>query len=232
MKTPFDSILEDTYEELEESKKDTLFIISYMDKIIVWLVGFSVVGITFIISNSRLINQTFSLSQNIVIICLLTLIVIFGIVFRVLNVYIILRFNRAFKELKSNTRNKKLMNIRRDIDKINDISQLIQFLSIDFGQDYSWKIQKPNITEEAELIKYLKEEHKRLKKFALNSSNEGIDYVKDLNVRILGIPEDELNKKRSTKIYYMMQLNDYIAKALLLSFIYVIIIIVINFISQ
>lgn len=232
MKTPFDSILEDTYEELEESKKDTLFIISYMDKIIVWLVGFSVVGITFIISNSRLINQTFSLSQNIVIICLLTLIVIFGIVFRVLNVYIILRFNRAFKELKSNTRNKKLMNIRRDIDKINDISQLIQFLSIDFGQDYSWKIQKPNITEEAELIKYLKEEHKRLKKFALNSSNEGIDYVKDLNVRILGIPEDELNKKRSTKIYYMMQLNDYIAKALLLSFICVIIIIVINFISQ
>ena len=72
---------------LEKSKENSKFSFNYSDKLVIWLIGFSVAGISLIIGNLSNIKALSILTLKLTII-LLSLCVIFGVLFR-LTIYFI-----------------------------------------------------------------------------------------------------------------------------------------------
>lgn len=59
MERPFDTILRQAYGSLEKTEKKFIFNFNQNDKILVWIVGFSITAITLIVSKIADLNKTY-----------------------------------------------------------------------------------------------------------------------------------------------------------------------------
>ena len=82
MERPFDTRLRQTYGTLEKIKENFIFNFNQNDKILVWIVGFSVTAITLIVSNIADLSKNYSVCVLKTVLILLTASIVCGIIHR------------------------------------------------------------------------------------------------------------------------------------------------------
>ena len=82
MERPFDTILRNAYGTLEKTEKNFIFNFNQNDKILVWIVGFSITALTLIVSKIADLSKTYESETLKTALLLLIITVISVIIYR------------------------------------------------------------------------------------------------------------------------------------------------------
>lgn len=199
MERPFDTRLRHTYDSLEKSKENFIFNFNQNDKILVWIVGFSVTAISLIISNIGKISDNYSACNLKTILILLALSITSGIIYRFSALFFLTRYQNAMFYLKGafSQENTMAENTRK-LKNPNDIHEIYQNIKMDFGHDYSDIINLYNQsqTEESKnyYVGYLKSEYERLAEWSANEYEYANNYIKNFFKNAFGFTDKKINK--------------------------------------
>ncbi|KOS06580.1 hypothetical protein AM493_11450 [Flavobacterium akiainvivens] len=165
MERPFETILKISYSAVEKDKENLIFTFDQLDKIIIWVVGFSVTTLSLIVSQIFFANNySRCILKTVLILCIIS--TIFGIIYRISALLRIRYYQNISFHLANAFANHEIMPIETmDFEGYN-INQINKTITSDFGYDYSDIVQLYNDTDNAEkrqyYIDYLKGEYERL----------------------------------------------------------------------
>lgn len=199
MERPFDSRLKSVYETLEKTKENFIFNFNQIDKILVWIVGFSVTAISIIISKISEISENYSSSLLKTVLFLLTTSIISGIIYRLSALLFLQKYQSIMFFLEGAFSSEKAMPTKtKELVNPDDIHEIYQKIKSDFDQNYSDIIQLYYKTESAErkkyYVEYLKNEYKRLAEWAKDEYEYADEYMKEVYKTALGLSDKEINK--------------------------------------
>lgn len=199
MERPFDTILRQTYGTLEKTKANFIFNFSQNDKILVWIVGFSVTAVTLIVSKISNITENYSdyILKNVLI--LLTTSIISGIIYRFSALLFLTKYQNIMFYLESAFSKEKTMPTEtRELKNPNDIHEIYQKIKADFDLDYADVLNRYNQSQTEELkksnIDYLKSEYQRLAELSSSEYKVANDYVIRVFKTAFGITDKKINK--------------------------------------
>lgn len=199
MERPFNTRLRQTYEALEKSQENFIFNFNQTDKILVWVIGFSVTAISLIISNIGKISDNYSTCILKATLMLLVLSITCGIIYRFSALLFLTRYQNIIFYLKGafSQENTMAENTRK-LNNPNDIHEIYQNIKMDFGHDYSDIINLYNQsqTEESKnyYIGYLKSEYERLAEWSTKEYEYANNYIKDVFKNAFGFTDKKINK--------------------------------------
>src|SRR5690554_3995180 len=152
------------------------------DKIIVWLVGFSIASIALSISNSKLLIEISDLLPAVIII-FSSLTIIFGVLYRTF-IYIAQTLENhmliSFEGYVEGYNNPPDIELPRDINNNESIENLVNFLHEDFKVEIG-EINKGNLSQEQiskiqeDLIKY----YRTLSEISTKHFNSQVENIKE-----------------------------------------------------
>jgi hypothetical protein len=200
MERPFDTILRQAYNSLEKTEKNFIFNFNQNDKILVWIVGFSITGITLIVSKITDLNKTYDNGVLKTALLLLIITVISGIVYRIFALLFLTKYqNKMFYLDGAFSKEKTMPTETSDLQDINDIHQIYQKIKSDFDFDYSDIIQLYNNAENTQsknyYLEYLKSEYIRIGEWAKNEHEYGISYLKSVFKDTFGLSDKAIEEK-------------------------------------
>ncbi|MET4082845.1 hypothetical protein ABIB40_002809 [Pedobacter sp. UYP30] len=138
MKRPFDTVKDFVFDNLDKTRENNRFIFEHTDKFMVWIVGFSIGGLSLIIINLNKFDKTFSHSFLKSILVLLVISIISGIVYRIAFYTYQVYYQQIEFYLEGAFSNKEFMEIEPDdLTEETDIKEVIRRLKEDFGEDVS-----------------------------------------------------------------------------------------------
>ena len=204
MERPFDTILRQAYGSLEKAEKNFIFNFNQNDKILVWIVGFSITAITLIVSKLADLNKTYDNGILKTSLLLLIITVINGIVYRVFALLFMTKYqNKMFFLEGAFSKEKTMPTETPNLKDINDIHEIYQKIKSDFNFDYSDIIQLYNNTENPEskkyYLEYLKSEYQRIGEWAKNEYEYGIKYFKSVFKNTFGLSDKAIERKFQAK---------------------------------
>lgn len=199
MERPFDTRLRHTYDSLEKSKENFIFNFNQNDKILVWIVGFSVTAISLIISNVAKTSETYSACILKIVLILLATSIISGIVYRFSALLFLTRYQNAMFFLKGAFSQEEIMpENTRELKKPSDIYEVYQNIKMDFGHDYADVInlysQSQTEEEKQYYVEYLKSEYTRLAEWSANEYKYANNYIKSVFKNAFGFSDKKINK--------------------------------------
>jgi len=199
MESPFDTRLRLVYETLEKTKENFIFNFNQNDKILVWIVGFSVTAISLIISKISNISETYSAYILKTVLILLAISIISGIIYRFSALLFLKKYQSIMFFLEGAFSKEKIMPTEtRELNNPDDIHEIYQKIKTDFDHDYSDIVDLYNQpqTEESKkyYVDYLKNEYKRLTEWAKNEYEYADEYMKTVYKTVLGLSDKEINK--------------------------------------
>ena len=237
MKRPSEAVKEVCFENLKRTRENTKFIFEHSDKFIVWIVGFSLGGISLIVSNPSKVDKVISYTLMKSILILLTTSIIFGIFYRITYYLYQIYYQQIEFFIESSFSNKKFMEIETDdLTNETDIKEVIRRLKEDFGEDlfYIFDIyDQSNLKTKEFLLNDLKSHYKKTGEWAKKDFELGIEFVKDTLKTAFGFSEKKFtqifNEKISTKLKVYSWLTTTFFFLTCLSFIAVVIIFCITY---
>ena len=239
MERPFDSRLRLVYETLEKTKQNFIFNFNQNDKILVWIVGFSVTAISLIISKISNIGENYSMCILKTVLLLLTTSIISGIIYRFSALLFLQKFQSIMFFLEGAFSKEKTMPTEtQELKNPNDIHEIYQKIKNDFDHDYSDIIElynQPQSTESKNYyVDYLKNEYERLAEWAKNEYQYADDYMKSVYKTAFGLSDKQINKLfGKNKDSFYLKLWSWICvisiAICLITFISVIIILAVNY---
>ena len=206
MKRPSEMIRDFFFENLEKSLENQRYNFSNSEKFMLWITGFSIGGLSIIVTNLTQFNQIFEYCVVKTILILLSISILFGIIFR----WFFYKYQSQYQGIEFYLRgafsNQDVMEIDPDdLSDENDIKEIVRRFKIDFDEDLSAFIQVYNNlgeTGRSEMKNDLKDYYKRLGEWAKKDYEAGISYVKETYKNAFGISEkkvDKLFEKNSSK---------------------------------
>ena len=200
MKRPFISIKETFFENLDKVKENQRQNFSNLEKMMIWIVGFSIGGLSIIITNLTEFNQSFSDCVVQTVLTLLTTSIISGIIYRLAFYYYQITYQGLEFYLQGAFSDKELMSIDpEDLINETDVKEIIRRIKNDFGEDVSQilSVYDQLNNEGKTFIKNdLKNHYQKLGEWAKKDFEFGMDYVKDVYKTAFG-----LSKKRIEKMF-------------------------------
>lgn len=210
MKRPFDFVTELSLKILNKSKENSNYIFEQLDKILVWIIGFSIAAISIIVSNITDLKTVYSCCVIKQILILLSLSIISGILYRISSLLYLVNFQKIIFYLEVAFSENEMMIIKEEkIDadiKIHDIHQKIK---TGFNKDYSDVIELYNNTQKGQdkkvYIEYLIEEYRRLIIWSKNEYDYSTNYVKKVIGKAFGLTEKKTEKlfKETNYSFYL-----------------------------
>lgn len=198
MKKPSDSLQELFFETIQYTRKNSKLGFEYLDKLIVWIVGFSIAGLSLIATKLTEFNfkTDYFLSKTILI--LLVISIISGIVFRI-SFYLYQNIlNQIDIYLNTAFSNKEFMEVDSpDLSDETDIYEVIRKLKIDFGEDLSHELEiykNANDSHKTLILNSLKSHYKKKGEWAKADYQLAISYAKDTLQKAYKIPNKEIEK--------------------------------------
>jgi hypothetical protein len=181
MKSPFDSVTEIFSEYLEKLNANQKSNFDRSDKFMLWIVGFSIGGVSLIVTNIAQFNKAFTHGTIKSILILLSVSIISGIVYRWFFYLYQIQYQNVEFYLQGAFTDKEMMEIDPDdLTNETDIKEVVRRLKADYDEDVSFIIEDYNkITDEGkffllkDLIKHYKRVGEQVKKeyeFAMNYS--------------------------------------------------------------
>lgn len=200
MKRPFTTIKETFFENLDKIKENQRYNFSNLDKMMIWIVGFSIGGLSIIISNLTDFNQSFSDSVVQTVLTLLAISIITGIIYRLAFYYYQITYQGLEFYLQGAFSDKEVISIdSEDLNNETDVKEIIRRIKNDFGEDVSQILSvfdQLNNEGKILIINDLRNHYHRLGEWAKKDFEFGMDYVKDVYKTAFG-----LSKKRIAKIF-------------------------------
>ncbi|MFC4633477.1 hypothetical protein ACFO3O_06140 [Dokdonia ponticola] len=198
MKRPLEVLTKIKLENLAESKNNIIFNFNQIDKILVWIVGFSITGISIIVSNIADLNSKFEIHILKTILLLLCISIISGIIYRLAALIYLSIFQKILFYLKGSFSNYEMTPIKSDIIDPENINEVYQKIKKGFDIDYSDVVENYNKYESNEIkeksLLLLNKEYKRLTEQAKKEEEFTEDFINTTFRKVFGISEKRLEK--------------------------------------
>jgi hypothetical protein len=200
MERPFDTILRIAYGTLEKTEKNFIFNFNQNDKILVWIVGFSITALTLIVSKIADLSKTYESETLKTALLLLIITVISGIIYRLSALIFLTKYQVKMFFLEGAFSKEKSM--PTEISNLNDINlihEINQKIKSDFDFDYSDIVDLYNNAESQEskeyYVEYLKSEYSRIGEWAKNEYKYGISYLKSVFKNAFGMSDKAIERR-------------------------------------
>lgn len=198
MKGPYEVITESVFKSLDQLKENQRYNFSNSEKFLLWIVGFSIGGISIIVTSLAQFSDSYSHIIIKIILTLLSISVICGIIYRWhIHLYFI-QYQKVEFYLQGAFSNEKMMDIEADdISDEKDIKEVIRRLKNDFGEDASYVLEiYNNISEEkkAILLEDFKNHYTNISKNVKQQYKLTKDYVKETMTKAFGISEKKFDR--------------------------------------
>lgn len=198
MKKPSEIIQELIIENLDKLQENQRHNFSNIDKFMIWVVGFSIGGISIIATNITQFNQLFSHLIIKITLILLVISVISGLVYRWFFYLFQAQYQNGEMYLKEAFSNKEIMELEEDaIDDEQDILEIIRRLRTDFGEEVSHMQEvysNSNDNIKGLIVIDLKNHYRRLAKWAKADYELGIKHIKETFKEAFGYSEKKIEK--------------------------------------
>ncbi len=198
MKRPFESVRESFFENLDNLRENQRYNFSNFDKYMVWVVGFSIGGLSIIVSNLTSFNQLFSHCVIKIILVLLTTSIIAGLIYRLAFYMFQVEYQKIEFYLQGAFSEKEIMAIDPlDLSDENDINEIIRHLKIDFGIDVSGMLNIYNQVDDAGksiILNDLKKHHQKTGEWAKADYDYAMNYAKSVFREAFGLSEKRIEK--------------------------------------
>lgn len=211
MKRPFDFVTEISLKTLIKSKENFIYNFEQLDKILVWIIGFSIGAISLIVSNITDLKTIYCCCVIKQILILLSVSIISGILYRISSLLYLVNYQNIIFYLEGAFSKNEMMMIEEE--KLSDnikIHEVHQKIKAGFDKDYSDVIDLYNKanTEQSKKIylDYLIEEYRRLSVWSKKEYNYSINYVQNTIGKAFGLTEQQ-NKKIQNKTNYSFYLK-------------------------
>lgn len=239
MENPFTTRLKQSYNVIEKTQENFIFNFNQMDKILVWVVGFCVVGITIIVSEITKLAEVYSSSSLKTVLILLTVSIVTGIIYRISALIFLTKYQNILFYLQAAFSHEKSMPSEvKAFQNQNDIQEIYQRIKNDFDFDYSVILKKyqKSITSESKrkYTEYLRSEYFRLVEWSSNQYEYADNYIKEVFKEGLNYSDKKIEKiLRKNNDSFYLQLYSYICLTsiiiCLISFVTVLILLIINY---
>ena len=236
MKRPFESITETFSNSLERVRENQIKNFENAEKLLVWIVGFSIGGISIIFSNLTTINQSYCYCDIRIILYSLCISIISGFFFR----WSFFKMQLYYQQIEfflegafSNTEAMMETN-PQDLSNVNELNEIIRKLKSDYDLDYNYVLETFENYDEInqEIIKKnLKSKYKIAGDNVKREYDFSMDYVQNVYSNAFGISKEKvqklLNKSPSKLFRRYSKLSDILFIICCLSFLFAIIYLVV-----
>lgn len=237
MKGPFETVTEIFFENLDKVKENQRYNFNNSEKLMIWIVGFSIGGLSIIVTNLTQFNQSFSHCTIKTVLILLSISIVSGILYRWSFYLFQIQYQNVEFYLQGAFSNKEIMEINPDdLTDETDIKEVVRRLKIDFDEDASFVLNdylKVNDAGKLFLLNDLKAHYKKVGDSVKAEYDLAIKYVKQTFKEAFGLSDkktDKLFKPKTAKKLKFYGWSTAIAFIVsCLSFISVVIILCINF---
>ncbi len=183
---------------IENTKDDIEYIFNKSDSLVVWLIGYSITGITLVISNLTDFVSYYKTFEIHLILTCFVLTIISGVVYRIIYFFYQMKFRNSmnhFKLLLTEWNSMSLNDI--DIDSIENVDEILYLLNKNFGLDFS-KLKKSYKDFEGdtkiETLNSLKTYYKNFHEWAKNDFKIGLKEVKHAMKTSFNLSDKKINK--------------------------------------
>ena len=239
MKRPFDFVTELSLKTLNKSKDNFIYNFEQLDKILVWIIGFSIGAISLIVSNITDLKTVYCCCVIKQILILLCVSIVSGILYRISSLLYLVNYQKIIFYLEGAFSENEMMIIEEEkLDANITIHEIHQKIKTGFDKDYSDVIDLYNNAETEQSKKfyldYLIEEYRRLAIWSKNEYDYSINYVKNVIGKAFGLTEkqnEKLQNKTNNSFYLKLWFLIGVISLLvsILSFITVIILLTTNY---
>ena len=198
MKRPFEVITEHSLKNLERVRENQLYNFSNSEKFMVWIVGFSIGGISIIFTNLTSLNELYIHSIIKLVLCCLCLSIITGLIYR----YSFYKFQYYYQSiefyLQGAFSKTQMMEVDpKDLSNINDIHEIVRLLKDDYDLDYFYVLETYNNYDESnkEIIRNnLKNNYKKTGESIKREYEFTQNYVKEVHMKGFGVSKKKIDK--------------------------------------
>jgi hypothetical protein len=198
MKKPFDTVRETFFENLDRLKENQRYNFSNSEKFMVWVVGFSIGGLSIIVTNLTQFNQSFSHSVIKAILILLSTSIISGMIYRWAFYLYQIQYQSIEFYLQGAFSDKEFMETDPDdISNESDIKEVVRRFNTDFGEDLSHVLplyDQADAHGKNYLLNDLKNHYKRTGEWAKKDFELAMDYVKGVYKSAFGLSDKRVEK--------------------------------------
>lgn len=198
MKSPFETVTETFFENLDKLKENQRYNFANSEKFMIWIVGFSIGGLSIIVTNFTQFNQSFSHFVVKTILMLLSLSIISGIIYRWAFYLFQIQYQNIEFYLQGAFSNKEIMDTDPDdLTDETDIKEVVRRLKSDFGEDTSFILDEYSKTNDAGksfLLNDLKGHYKKVGESVKKEYEFAINYVKKTYKEAFGLSDKRINK--------------------------------------
>lgn len=141
MERPFQTVTRAFSENLDKLKENQRYNFDKAEKFMLWIVGFSIGGVSLIVTNLTQFNQTFNHNTVKAVLILLSIFIIAGIVYRWAFYLLQIHYQGIELYLQGAFSNEKIMEMEmepEDITNETDIKEVVRRLKVDFDEDMSY----------------------------------------------------------------------------------------------
>lgn len=202
MKRPFDTIKELFFENLDKLKENQRYNFSNSDKYMVWVVGFSIGGLSIIVTHLTEFNLSFSHCIIKVILILLATSIISGTLYRWAFYLWQVQYQSIEFYLQGAFSDKEIMETDPDdLTDETDIKEVVRRINTDFGEDVSHVLEIYNqVNDDVKLflLNDLKNHYKKMGEWAKKDFEFAMNYVKGIYKSAFGLSQKSIDKMFSS----------------------------------
>lgn len=138
MKRPFEFVMDNFFENLDKVKENQRYNFNNSERFMIWIVGFSIGGLSIIVTNLAQFTNSFDYSTIKTILILLSTSIISGILYRWFFYIYQIHYQSIEFYLQGAFSNQQIMEVNPDdISNENDVKEVIRRLKIDYDDDVS-----------------------------------------------------------------------------------------------
>lgn len=198
MKSPFDTVTETFFGNLDKVKENQRYNFNNSERFMIWIVGFSIGGLSLIASNMTQLNQIYNHCTIKLILNLLALSIFSGIIYRWFFYLFQIQYQNIEFYLQGAFSNKEMMAIEpKDLTNEEDVKEVLRRLKNDFGEDASFIMEdytKLNDEGKLFLLNDLKKHYKRVGEHVKDEYKLSFDYAKKVYKDAFGLTSKKVNK--------------------------------------
>ena len=198
MKRPYETVKEIFFENLTQLRENQKYNFSNSEKYMVWIVGFSVGGLSIIVTHLTEFNDLYSRNIIKTTLILLAVSIISGIIYRWAFYLFQIKYQGVEFYLKGAFSNHEIMDIEaEDLSDEQDINEVIRRIKLDFGEDVSHVVEIYKQVDDkmkSFLLNDLKSHHKKTALWAKAEYDLAIQYVKYTFKNAFGISDTRIEK--------------------------------------
>ena len=211
MKRPFESLTQLISENLERVRENQLYNFSNFDKYMVWVVGFSIGGISIILTNLTSFNEVFDYFVVKTVLSALCVSIISGIIYRWSFYKYQFHYQQIEFYLKGAYTETQMVEIEPyDLSETNDINEIIVALKTDYDLDYRFILdayESHDDDNQAIIRDKLKKYYYKVGTQIKEEYEFTLNYIKEVDAKAFGISRKKVDKlfnqksSRFLKIY-------------------------------